>query len=125
MKKLVLLLIIFLSTTIYANSSEKQKIFPKPVVVSFYSKDCEECELVKLVQIQNQFEFKNDVDFVEFDFDDEDCDYIALKKRYNITTAPTTLFISAEKGVTKKVSGYLPYKMYQKTIRSILPEIQE
>ena len=104
MKKLVLLLIIFLSTTIYANSSEKQKIFPKPVVVSFYSKDCEECELVKLVQIQNQFEFK---------------------KRYNITTAPTTLFISAEKGVTKKVSGYLPYKMYQKTIRSILPEIQE
>ena len=124
MKKFILLLFICLISALSAYSVQKND-FPKPVVVSFFSDDCDECELVKMVQVQNQIEFGKDVDFIEINFDDEDCDYTALKKRYNITKAPTTLFIGPQAAVTKKVAGYMPYKIYQKTIQSILPEVKE
>ena len=124
MKKILILLIAIFTFNIIAFAKE-ETIYPKPLVVTFSSKDCEECDLVELVKVQSQIEYKNTVDYVDIDFDDDDCDYVALKNRYNITKSPTTLFIGAQKGVTKKVSGYLPFKLYQKNVQSILPDVQE
>lgn len=124
MKKIIILFAVIFSSVLAAGSKE-YTAFPKPVIVTFYSKDCEECDLIELVKVENKIEYNKTVDFIDINFDDDDCDFDALKKRYNVTKAPTTLFIGAEKGVTKKVVGYLPFKIYQKNIESIIPDNQE
>ena len=124
MKKVIILFAVIFSSVLTAVSKE-YTVFPKPVIVTFYSKDCDECDLIELVKVENRIEYDKNIDFIDIDLDDDDCDFNTLKKRYNITKAPTTLFIGAQKGVTKKVTGYLPFKFYQKNIESIIPDNQE
>lgn len=99
--------------------AQKEVFIPKPVVVTFYQKDCEDCDNLNIIKQKMIEEYGKDINFVKINFQDDDCDLERLKEKYNITSAPTTLFINAKYGVTKKTAGYIPEKLYRKQIEAI------
>ena len=121
MKKILFVFLLIFGVSIYA-SAESYNDYPKPVVVSFFSKNCEECRQLSVIADGAKDAFSENIDFVDIDFDDEDCDIEKLKNRYNITSAPTTLFINSQSKITKKTAGYIPPKMYLKQLEAIMVE---
>ena len=113
-----LLAILFLINT----SVCAKTVYPKPAVITFYQKDCEACEQLNLVKQEAMEEYDGKVDFAKININVEDCDFDALMKRYNITSAPTTLFLNSQYGITKKTTGYIPKKLYIKQIEAIVAE---
>lgn len=99
--------------------AQKEVFIPKPVVVTFYQKDCEECDNLNVIKQKMIEEYGKDINFVKINFLDDDCDLEKLKEKYNIKSAPTTLFLNAKYGITKKTAGYIPEKLYRKQIEAI------
>lgn len=119
MKKLFFLLVLIGLCCNFAMSKE-EITYPKPVVISFFAKNCDECEQMKTLHDGGKEAFGDKIDFVEIDFDSDDCDIIKLKNKYNIKTAPTTIFLNAQYRITKKNTGLINPKNYLKQITSIL-----
>ena len=121
MKKLLIFMICIILFCPSAFCKDEQAIH-KPFVVTFYQKDCEECNELNEVKQTIMKEYDEKVDFVKIDFDYEDCDFEKLKSKYNIKTAPTTLFINIDQNITKKKEGFISYKEYKNKINAILVE---
>lgn len=121
MKKILFTLFLIFGINIFA-SAKNEIIYPKPVVVSFYSDNCEECKQLSVTKEGSKEAFGDIVDFIDIDFDDEDYDYQKLKLKYNITKAPTTLFINSKYKITKKNTGSIPPKNYLKQLEAIMVE---
>ena len=119
MKKLLLVLFctILVCTPAFSKKTETVK---KPFVVTFYKNDCEECEALNEVKQEIMQEYKGKVDFVKINFESDDYDFKRLKARYNIRTAPATIFVNIDKGITKKKDGYISFKEYESKIKAIL-----
>ena len=115
--------IIFLSLIVnfglISAANSKEKVYPKPVVVTFYEKSCDTCKEMDILKESAKDVFGDEVDFVDIDFSDDDPNITALKKRYNIQSAPTTLFLNAKYRITKKASGYIHPKAYLEKIEAI------
>ena len=119
MKKYIgVLAVLFLMTTsVYA-----ENVYPKPAVITFYQKNCEECNQLDIVKKEVMAEYEQKVNFAKIDINFEDCDFDMLKQRYNIKSAPTTLFLNSQYGITKKTTGFIPKKQYIKQIEAIIVE---
>ena len=116
MKKLYLILILLMIVTMPV-FAKKLVIYPNPAIVTFCEKS-QECNAYNQIKNEIKKEYGWQVDFVDIDFNDED--YADLKERYNITSAPTTLFLNSETLITKKITGVIPIKVYEKNTKSIL-----
>ena len=121
MKKLFFIILFLFCFNAFAVAKQEVQ-FPKPVVVSLYSKNCEECEQLNIIKEGAKEAFGENVDFVDIDFDDEDCDFYNFKLRYNINKAPTTMFINSKYKITKKNTGYIPPKTFLKQLEAIMVE---
>ena len=110
-------ILFFINASVYAET-----VYPKPAVITFYKKNCETCEQMDSVKKEIMEEYESKVDFAKIDMDIEDCDFDILKQRYNIKSAPTTLFLNSQYGITKKTAGYITSKQYKKQIESIIVE---
>ena len=122
MKKILLIILLISFGVCMPAFAKKQDTAKKPFIVTFYKKDCEECDALDEVKKEIIREYKNKVDFVRINFDYEDCDFDKLKAKYNITSAPTTLFINVDKGITKKKEGFISYKEYESKIKAVIGE---
>lgn len=118
MKKLYVLLILLMIVTMPV-FAKKLVIYPNPAIVTFCEKS-QECDVHNQIKEEIKKEYGWQIDFVDIDFNDEDFD--DLKERYNIISAPTTLFLNTETLVTKKITGIIPLKIYEKNTKSILGE---
>lgn len=121
MKKLLISLFCIFTFCLPAFSKKETPVH-KPSVITFYQKDCEECDALEEVKQEIMKEYNKNIDFVKIDFDYEDCDFQRLKAKYNIRKAPVTLFINIDEGITKKKEGFISYKEYQSKIKAILGE---
>ncbi len=118
MKKVFILIMLFVISGVPSLAKDK-KVYSKPVVVTFLSKNCDECDALDMVRQAVEEEYSKKVGFVNIDIDTDDEDYIFLMERYNINKAPVTLFLNSEKSITKKIADYIPYNQYVKNVRSI------
>ena len=118
-KKILALFILFFSLNTFSTA---ENVYTKPVVVTFYRNNCEECEQMNELRKNFIEQYKDKAYFVRINMDVEDCDYEKLARKYNITSAPVTLFLNAQYGITKKTAGVIPEKLYKKQIEAILVE---
>ena len=118
MKKFLILILLFIICGVPTLAKDK-KSYPKPVVVTFLSKNCDECDALDMVKQAVEEEYSKKVGFINIDIDTDDEDYIFLMERYNINKAPVTLFLNSEKSITKKIADYIPYNQYVKNVKSI------
>lgn len=112
---IVFFLFIFSGSQIFAN----ENLVRKPLVVTFYDENIDESVALDLVKNALKEEYSAEIDFVDLNINETDCDFIYLKDRYNINKAPTILFINPNKKITKKISEYIPYSIFKKNIVSI------
>ena len=123
MKKLIITLICILSICTPAFSKNKKyEQTHKPFVVTFFKPDCDECNALDMTKEDIMAEYGKKVDFIKLDINYDDCDFKRLRAKYNIRTAPTTLFINIDKGITKKKEGFISYSEYKNKIKAILEE---
>lgn len=119
LKNIVVILLLVLSSNLFAQA-KKQQEYPKPQVINFYKKDCKECSQLNSMRKNIDSTYTDKIEFTNIDVDIDDCDYIRLQNKYNINEVPTTVFLNAEFRLTKKVTGYIPQKLYLKNIKSII-----
>lgn len=119
MKKSVLILLLLLFVAALPSYAKKEEDVPKPVVVTFLKDNCDDCDALDMVRQSAEEEYGRRINFININIEDTDADYEKLMARYNIKTAPTTLFINSQYKITKKVSDYLPYNIYMKNIIEI------
>ena len=123
MKKLIITLICILSICTPAFSkNQKAAQKHKPFVVTFFKADCDECNALEMTKEDIMDEYGKKVDFIKLDINYDDCDFKRLRLKYNIKTAPTTLFVNIDEGITKKKEGFIPYSEYKSKIKAILGE---
>ena len=123
MKKLIITLfcLLFICSPAFSKNSKQEKTH-KPFVVTFFKADCDECNALEMVKEDIISEYGKKVNFVKLDINYDDCDFRRLRAKYNIKTAPTTLFINIDKGITKKKEGFISYSEYKNKIKAILGE---
>ena len=121
MKKFIITLICILSvcTPAFSKNSKTGQAH-KPFVVTFFKADCDECNALEMTKEDIMEEYGKKVDFIKLDINYDDCDFKRLRAKYNIRTAPTTLFVNIDEGITKKKEGFIPYSEYKSKIKAIL-----
>ena len=119
MKNLILTMALLFGSAVFVFAKDNIT-YPKPVVVSFYGRNCEECKALSVIKDGAKDAFQDDIDFVEINFDEDDCDIDNLKSKYNVTKIPTTLFLNSKYKITKKNAGYIPPNVYLKQMEAIM-----
>ena len=125
MKKIIISLICLIVICIPAfakKETKKSEQTHRPYVLTFYKKDCEECNALEMTKEDIIKEYGKKVDFIKLDIAYEDCDFKKLKAKYNVKNAPTTLFVNIDEGITKKKEGFISYSEYKNKIKAILSE---